>query len=37
MAKGGFEIIGEPLRNSWNADADQLQKAFEFGQQIAKA
>lgn len=37
LAKGGFEIIGEPFRNSWNPDAVQLQKAFEFGQQIAKA
>lgn len=37
LAKGGFEIIADPLRNSWNPDQDQLKLAHEFGQKIAKA
>jgi flavorubredoxin len=37
LEKGGFEIIADPLRNSWNPDKDQLQLAREFGQKIAKA
>ena len=37
LEKGGFEIIDDPLRNSWNPDKDKLQLASEFGQKIAKA
>jgi anaerobic nitric oxide reductase flavorubredoxin len=31
LAKAGFEIVGEPLRNKWNPDEKGLQAAYEFG------
>jgi len=34
LAKAGFEIVGEPLRNKWNPDEIGLQSAYEFGKSL---
>jgi anaerobic nitric oxide reductase flavorubredoxin len=37
LSDAGFEIIGEGVRCQWNPDAEGIEKAFEYGKEIAGA
>jgi len=35
LAKAGYEMVHEPLRNNWNPDSEVLEKAREMGRTLA--
>ena len=37
LTKAGFEVISEPLRATWNPDAESLENARTLGREMAKA
>jgi len=37
LKDGGFELINDGLRTTWNPDADQLNQCFNYGAEIGKS